>query len=158
MNKAVKGRSDGAVAVNRRARFDYEIDDTFEAGLVLEGTEVKSLREGHANIAESYVSWEDGGLYLINADIPPYTAANRFNHEPRRRRLLLMKKREIAKLADATSREGMTIVALRLYFNDRGIAKLLIGLAKGKKTIDKRETVKKRDWQKQKARLMKNLG
>jgi SsrA-binding protein len=158
MNKAVKGRSDGAVAVNRRARFDYEIDDTFEAGLVLEGTEVKSLREGHANIAESYVSHEDGGLYLINADIPPYTAANRFNHEPRRRRLLLMKKREIAKLADATAREGMTIVALRLYFNDRGLAKLQIGLAKGKKTIDKREVQKKRDWQKQKARLMTNLG
>ena len=148
----------GAVAVNRRARFDYEIEETYEAGLALTGSEVKSLREGKANIAESYVSPEDGGLYLINADIPPYGPANRFNHEPRRRRPLLLKRKEIEKLAGAVTQDGRTIVALRLYFNDRGIAKLQIGLAKGKKTVDKRETIKKRDWQKQKSRLMKNYG
>ena len=158
MSKSGKGQGDGLVAVHRRARFDYEIDETFEAGLVLEGTEVKSLRQGHANIAESYVSPEDGGLYLINADIPIYEPANRFTHEPRRRRALLMKKREIEKLGGAVSREGLTIIPLRLYFNARGIAKLQIGLAKGKKTLDKRETIKQRDWQKQKARLLKNYS
>jgi SsrA-binding protein len=147
---------DGVIAVNRRARFDYEIEETLETGLMLEGTEVKSLREGHANIAESYVSFEDDALYLINADIPPYGPANRFNHEPRRRRKLLAKRREISRLAGAIQREGRTIVPLKLYFNNRGIAKLLIGEAKGKKTIDKRETQKQRDWNKQKARLMKN--
>ncbi|MCW5723653.1 MAG: SsrA-binding protein SmpB [Maricaulaceae bacterium] len=148
----------GPIAVNRRARFDYEIEETFEAGLVLTGTEVKSLREGRANIAESYVSPEKDELYLINADIPPYGPANRFNHEPRRPRKLLMKRREIEKLAGAVTRDGRTIIPLRLYFNARGIAKLQIGLAKGKKTIDKRETIKRRDWDRQKSRLMKNYG
>ncbi|PWE17953.1 SsrA-binding protein [Marinicauda salina] len=158
MSKADKKGGDGLVAVNRRARFDYEIEETFEAGLQLVGTEVKSLRQGKANIAEAYVSPEKGALYLINSDIPLYEAGNRFNHEPRRHRKLLMHKREIEKLAGAVTRQGRTIVPLRLYFNNRGIAKLQIGLAKGKKTIDKRETKKERDWQRQKQRLMKNYG
>lgn len=148
----------GAVAVNRRARFDYEIEETFEAGLMLMGSEVKSLREGRANIAESYVSPERGEIWLINADIPPYGPANRFNHEPRRHRKLLLKKNEIEKLAGAVTRDGRTIIPLRLFFNGRGIAKLQIGLAKGKKTIDKRETIKRREWDKQKSRLLKNYG
>ncbi|WP_300529285.1 SsrA-binding protein SmpB [Maricaulis sp.] len=153
-----KPREDGAVAINRRARFDYEIEETFEAGLALVGSEVKSLREGKANIAESYVSPENDEVWLINSDIPTYGPANRFNHEPRRHRKLLLKRREIAKLQGAVAREGRTIIPLRLYFNDRGMAKLLIGLAKGKKTVDKRQTIKDRDWNKQKARLMKERG
>ncbi|WP_300542963.1 SsrA-binding protein SmpB [Maricaulis sp.] len=148
----------GAVAVNRRARFDYEIEETFEAGLMLMGSEVKSLREGRANIAESYVSPEKGEIWLINADIPPYGPANRFNHEPRRHRKLLLKKKEIAQLTGAVTRDGRTIIPLRLFFNHRGIAKLQIGLAKGKKTVDKRETIKRREWDKQKSRLLKNFG
>ena len=130
----------GLVAVNRRARFDYEIEETFEAGIQLVGTEVKSLRAGKANIAESYVSPEDSEVYLINADIPPYDHGNRFNHAPRRRRKLLLKKKEINKIAGSVAREGRTVVPLRMYFNERGIAKLQIALAKGKKTVDKRET------------------
>ncbi|WP_439636930.1 SsrA-binding protein SmpB [Oceanicaulis sp.] len=148
----------GLVAVNRRARFDYELEDTFEAGIQLLGTEVKSLRAGKANIAESYVSPEDGEIYLINADIPPYDHGNRFNHAPRRRRKLLLKKKEINKIAGSVARDGRTVVPLRMYFNERGIAKLQIALAKGKKTVDKRETKKERDWQRQKSRLMKNFG
>ncbi|WP_375549152.1 SsrA-binding protein SmpB [Oceanicaulis alexandrii] len=148
----------GLVAVNRRARFDYELEDTFEAGIQLLGTEVKSLRAGKANIAESYVSPEDSEIYLINADIPPYDHGNRFNHAPRRRRKLLLKKKEINKIAGSVARDGRTVVPLRLYFNERGIAKLQIALAKGKKTVDKRETKKERDWQRQKSRLMKNFG
>ena len=148
----------GLVAVNRRARFDYEIEDTFEAGIQLVGTEVKSLRAGKANIAESYVSPEDGEVYLINSDIPPYDHGNRFNHNPRRRRKLLLKKKEINKIAGSVAREGRTVVPLRMYFNERGIAKLQIALAKGKKTVDKRETKKERDWQRQKSRLMKTYG
>ncbi|MEP3073500.1 SsrA-binding protein SmpB [Maricaulis sp.] len=148
----------GAVAVNRRARFDYEIEETFEAGLMLMGSEVKSLREGRANIAESYVSPERGEIWLVNADIPPYGPANRFNHEPRRHRKLLLKRNEIEKLAGAVTRDGRTIIPLRLFFNNRGIAKLQIGLAKGKKTVDKRETIKRREWDKQKSRLLKNYG
>jgi len=154
-----KPRSEtGPIAVNRRARFDYEIEETFEAGLMLMGSEVKSLREGRANIAESYVSPERGEIWLINADIPPYGPANRFNHEPRRHRKLLLNKKEIDKLSGAVARDGRTIIPLKLYFNGRGIAKLEIGLAKGKKTIDKRETIKRREWDKQKSRLMKNYG
>jgi len=151
-------RTDGAVAINRRANFDYEIEETFEAGLVLTGSEVKSLREGRANIAESYVSPENDEIWLINSDIPTYGPANRFNHDPRRHRKLLLKRREIAKLQGAVAKEGRTIIALRLFFNDRGMAKILIGLARGKKTVDKRQTIKDRDWNKQKARLMKNMG
>ncbi|WP_107713296.1 SsrA-binding protein SmpB [Oceanicaulis sp.] len=153
-----KKEDNGVVAVNRRARFDYELEDTFEAGIQLVGTEVKSLRAGKANIAESYVSPEDNEIYLINADIPPYDHGNRFNHAPRRRRKLLLKKKEINKIAGSVARDGRTVVPLRMYFNERGIAKLQIALAKGKKTVDKRETKKERDWQRQKSRLMKNFG
>ena len=155
-----KKRSEGGkgVAENRRARFDYEITDTFEAGLALVGTEVKSLREGKANIAESYIAPENDELWLINADIPEYSFGNRFNHEPRRKRKLLMHRREIDRLAQAVQRQGMTIVPLKMYFNNKGIVKLLIGLARGKKLHDKRETEKKRDWQRQKARLMRKFG
>ncbi|MCT8998924.1 SsrA-binding protein SmpB [Chelativorans intermedius] len=146
------------VAENRKARFAYEVQDTLEAGLALTGTEVKSLREGQANIQESYASVEGGELWLINSYVPEYSAGNRFNHEPRRRRKLLVSRRELARLAQAVEREGMTIVPLRLYFNERGIAKLQIALARGKKLHDKRETVKKRDWSREKARLLKERG
>ncbi|RIJ15099.1 SsrA-binding protein SmpB [Henriciella mobilis] len=151
----IKGRTDGLVAENRRSRFDYHVEDTLEAGLVLEGSEVKSLRNGRANIAEAYAAVENGELWLVNADFPPYEGANQFNHDPKRRRKLLVSKREIAKLAQAVDRAGRTIVPLKLYFNDRGIAKLLIGIATGKRAPDKRETAKKRDWQRQKARILK---
>jgi len=153
-----KGDDKGLIAVNRRARFDYEIQDTFEAGLQLVGTEVKSLREGKANIAESYVSPEKGEVWLINADIPPFSHGNRYNHEPRRPRKLLLHKKEMNKLAGAVQREGLTIVPLRLFFNARGLVKLQIGLAKGKKTVDKRETKKERDWNRAKQRILKNFG
>ncbi len=155
---AEKGGNRRVVAENRRARFDYEIEDTFEAGLVLEGSEVKSLRAGKANIAESYASEEGGELYLINAYIPEYAQAGRQNHEPRRPRKLLLHKREANKLIGAVQREGMTLVPLKLYFNDRGIAKLSLALGRGKKIHDKRETERKRDWQRQKARLMREKG
>jgi len=147
--------SHGQVAENRRARYDYEILDTIEAGIVLTGTEVKSLRVGQAQIAESYASPEGDELWLINAHIPEYLQANRFNHEERRRRKLLVSKKQLAKLSSEVERSGNTIVPLKLYFNDRGMAKLLIGLAKGKKSFDKRETEKNRDWNREKARLMK---
>jgi SsrA-binding protein len=152
-NKAPAKRN---VAENRRARYEYAIGDKIEAGIVLTGTEVKALREGKANIAESYASPEDGGIWLINANIPEYSAGNRENHEPKRRRKLLLHKREIARLAQAVERKGMTLTPLRLYFNDRGVAKLELGIAEGKKLHDKRETEKKRDWQRQKARLMRD--
>ena len=145
----------GAVAENRRARYDYEILDTLEAGIVLTGTEVKSLRQGKAQITESYASPEEGELWLINAHIPEYLQANRFNHAERRRRKLLVSRRELARLANEVHRAGNTIVPLKLYFNDRGMAKLLIGLGKGKKTYDKRATEAKRDWGREKSRLMK---
>jgi len=125
---------------------------------MLHGTEVKSLRNGEANIAESYASYEDEEMWLINSYIPEYLEANRFNHQPRRRRKLLLNKREIVKLVNATDREGMTIVPLKLYFNDRGRAKLELAVARGKKNYDKRETEKKRDWQRDKARLMRERG
>ena len=143
------------VADNRKARFAYEIMDTLEAGLVLTGTEVKSLREGRSNIQESYASVEGGELWLINSYVPEYFAGNRFNHEPRRRRKLLVSKRQLARLAQSIEREGMTMVPLKLYFNERGRAKLEIAVARGKKLHDKRETSKQRDWQREKARLLK---
>jgi SsrA-binding protein len=148
----------GTVAENRRARYDYEIIDTLEAGIMLTGTEVKSLRTGKAQITESYASPEEGELWLINAHIPEYREANRFNHEERRRRKLLVSKRELARLANEVNRAGNTIVPLKLYFNDRGMAKLLIGLAKGKKHYDKRATEASRDWNREKARVMKEGG
>jgi SsrA-binding protein len=157
MTKA-KGQPRAQVAENRRARFDYAIEDSFEAGMVLTGTEVKALREGRANITESYASPEKGELWLINAYIPEYGPANRFNHPPRRPRKLLVKRRELSKLMGAVERQGRTIVPLKLYFNDRGLAKLEIALAVGKKTHDKRDAVKTRDWQRDKARLMREKG
>lgn len=146
------------VAENRKARHDYFIDETFEAGLVLTGTEVKSLRQGRANIAESYAAAEGDELWLINAHIPEYSAGNRFNHAPRRRRKLLLRRREINRLAGAVQKEGMTLVPLRIFFNARGLAKLQLGLARGKKLHDKRATQRDRDWQRQKARLMRERG
>jgi SsrA-binding protein len=143
------------VADNRKARFSYFIEDTLEAGLMLYGSEVKSLRNGRSTIAESYAYAKDGELFLVNSYIPEYTQASRFNHEPRRQRKLLVHKREAGKLAAAIQREGMTLVPLRLYFNPKGIAKIELGIAKGKKLHDKRETEKNRDWQRDKARLMR---
>jgi SsrA-binding protein len=148
----------GPVADNRRARYDYEILDTLEAGIMLTGTEVKSLRQGHAMIAESYASPEDGGLWLINAHIPEYLQANRYNHEERRKRKLLVSKKDLVRLSEGVERAGNTIVPLKLYFNERGIAKLLIGLAKGKKSYDKRDVEKNRDWNREKSRIMKEGG
>ncbi len=145
-------------AENRKARFSYEVLDTLETGLVLTGTEVKSLRGGQANIQESYASVEGGELWLINSYLPEYLQANRFNHEPRRRRKLLVSKRELARLAQGVEREGMTLVPLKIYFNDRGRAKLLLAVARGKKLHDKRETEKQRDWNREKGRLLKERG
>jgi SsrA-binding protein len=146
------------VAQNRRARHDYLIEETLEAGMVLLGTEVKSLREGRASIAEAYAAPEHGDIHLINAHIPGYRAASRFNHEPRRPRKLLLHKRERSRLIGAVQREGVTLVPLAIYFNDRGIAKLRLGIARGKRKADKREADKARDWQRQKARLMREQG
>jgi SsrA-binding protein len=146
------------IAENRKARHAYHIGETFEAGIQLAGTEVKSLRQSKANIAESYVSPERGEMWLINANIPEYLQANRFNHEPRRPRKLLLHKRQVDRLAGAVQREGMTIVPLRLYFNERGRAKLEIALAQGKKLHDKREAEKARDWQREKGRLLREKG
>ncbi|CAN7304490.1 SsrA-binding protein SmpB [Phenylobacterium sp. LjRoot219] len=146
------------IAENRRARFDYFLEQTFEAGLSLTGSEVKSLRNGRANIAESYAAVEGNQIVLINADIPPYTQANRFNHEPRRPRKLLLHRKEIERLIGAVQREGRTLVPTKLYWNDKGLAKLEIALAKGKKLHDKRDVAAERDWQRDKARLMKDHG
>ncbi|MEO0399439.1 MAG: SsrA-binding protein SmpB [Pseudomonadota bacterium] len=155
-----KKKDDGrkVVAENRRARRDYHIEDVFEAGLVLTGTEVKALREGQATIKEAYAAPEENGIWLVNANIPEYSAGNRQNHEPKRPRRLLLNKREIAKLAQAVERKGYTIAPLKLYFNERGIAKLEIGLAIGKKDHDKRNTVKERDWARQQQRLLRDRG
>jgi SsrA-binding protein len=146
------------VAENRKARHNYAIEEVMEAGIVLTGSEVKSLRAGRATIAEAYAGEEGGEIYLINANIPEYVQANRFNHEPKRRRKLLLKKREMHRLTNAIRREGMTLVPLELYFNARGIAKLALALAKGKKVHDKRETIKERDWSRQKQRLLRAKG
>ncbi len=144
-------------ADNRRARFDYELGETFEAGVMLVGTEVKALRTGKATIAESYASVErNGEIFLINANIPEYLQGNQFNHEPKRPRKLLLHAKEITKIAMGVERQGMTIVPLRIYFNEKGRAKIAIALGKGKQLHDKRETDKQRDWQREKSRLMKN--
>ena len=145
-------------AQNRKARHTYEIEETFEVGLVLLGSEVKALREGRANIAESYAKAEGAEIWLVNAHIPEYKQAGQLNHEPRRPRKLLMKKREVAKLIGSSERNGIALVPLKLYFNARGIAKLELGLGKGKKHFDKREAQKKRDWDRQKARLLREKG
>ena len=156
--KKDKSVSQRAIAENRRARFDYEIIDTFEAGIVLQGSEVKSLRTGKASIADSYASHEGGELYLINGYIPEYTQAGRFNHDTRRPRKLLMHAREIKRLIGSIQRDGLTLVPLKMYFNERGIAKLQLALGRGKKLHDKRQTQKDRDWGRQKARLMRERG
>ena len=147
------------VAENRRARFNYEIGDTYEAGIALTGSEVKSLRSGKATIAESYADTKGGELWLVNANIPEYLQAGPFNnHAPKRPRRLLLHQREIDRLATGVEREGMTIVPLKLYFNDKGRAKIEIALAKGKKLHDKRETLKKRSWEREKSRLLRVKG
>ncbi|MER2510387.1 MAG: SsrA-binding protein SmpB [Amaricoccus sp.] len=146
------------VAENRKARHNYFIEDDLEAGIMLEGSEVKSLRTGKANIAESYATVEQGELWLINGYIPAYDRARSFGHDERRRRKLLVNKRELSRLWQGIGREGMTLVPLKLYFNERGIAKLQLGIAKGKKMADKRETDKKRDWEREKARLLRARG
>ena len=155
-----KKKDDGTkiIADNRKARFAYAIEDSLEAGIMLVGSEVKSLRGGKSTIAESYAQAKDGELFLVNAYIPEYTQASRFNHEPRRVRKLLVHKREAAKLAAAIQREGMTLIPLKMYFNAKGRAKVELGIAKGKKLHDKRETEKKRDWARDKARLLRNRG
>jgi SsrA-binding protein len=146
------------IADNRRGRYDYEIVETFEAGLSLTGTEVKSLRSSRATIAESYAGPSGEEFFLFNCNIPEYLQANRFNHEPRRPRRLLLHKKEISKLIGGVQREGMTVIPLKLYFNEKGRAKLQIALARGKKLHDKRETEKKRDWQRDQARIMRDRG
>jgi len=146
------------VADNRKARFHYEITDTVEAGIALTGTEVKSLRSGKATIGESFAGPSGEDLVLYNAYIPEYLQANRFNHEPKRPRKLLLHRREIDKLIGATQRQGYTVVPLRIYFNDRGRAKVELGLGRGKQLHDKRETEKKRDWAREKSRLLKEKG
>ena len=143
------------IADNRRARFDFAIESDIEAGIVLTGSEVKSLRQGGSNIAESYASVEGGELWLINGYIAPYRQAKTWGHDERRRRKLLVSRKELARLWSATAREGMTIVPLKLYFNERGMVKLKLGVAKGKSHADKRETSAKRDWDRQKRRLLK---
>ena len=146
------------LAENRRAKFDYFLEDFVEAGIQLLGTEIKALRDGRANIAESYVSPEGRDLVLINADIPPYKQANRFNHEPRRHRKLLLHRKQIDKLIGAVQRDGQTIIPVRLYLNEAGKAKIEIAMAKGKKLHDKRQATADRDWARDKARLMKERG
>jgi len=153
-----KKKEDGSklIADNRKARYAYAIGETLEAGIMLVGSEVKSLRTGKTTIGESYAHAKDGEIWLVNSYIPEYTKASRFNHEPKRSRKLLVHKREAERLAAAIQREGMTLIPLKLYFNAKGVAKLELGVAKGKKLHDKRETEKQRDWQRDKARLMRD--
>ena len=146
------------VAANRKARYSYFIEDTVEAGLMLTGTEVKSLRAGRASIGESYAAPADGALWLFNADISEYKGGNRHNHEPRRPRKLLLHKREMEKLLGRSQQSGMTLVPLKLYFNERGIAKLELAVGRGKRQYDKRHTIKERDWQREKQRLVRAKG
>ena len=145
----------GRIAENRKARYNYEIKEKIQAGIILTGTEVKSLRLGKASISESYASETNGKLFLINSNIPMYEAANNFNHEPTRQRELLVSKKERNKLLGLIKKEGVTLVPLSLYFNQKGLAKIDIGIAKGKKKEDKRESIKLRDWNRQKSRIMK---
>jgi len=146
------------IAENRRARYDYFLEQTFEAGLSLTGTEVKALRLGRANIAESYAATEGDEIVLINAYIPEYGPANRFNHEPRRPRKLLLHRREIDKMMGAVNRDGRTLIPTKLYFNDKGRVKLELALAKGKKAHDKREVAAERDWKREQGRLLRDRG
>jgi SsrA-binding protein len=146
------------IAENRKARFNYEIGEVVEAGIALTGTEVKSLRQGRATIAESYADARNGEIWLVNANIPEYLQASRFNHAPKRPRKLLLHRREIDKLAAAVEREGMTIIPLKMFFNEKGRAKIEIALGRGKKLHDKRESEKKRSWEREKGRLMRLKG
>jgi SsrA-binding protein len=146
------------VADNRKARFNYEIGEVFEAGIALTGTEVKSLRQGKATIAESYADAHQGEIWLVNANIPEYLQGGRFNHAPKRRRKLLLHQRQIQKLSGAVDRDGMTLVPLKLYFNEKGRAKIELALAKGKKLFDKRQTEKKRSWDRERGRLLRAKG
>ena len=145
-------------AQNRKARYNYTIEERLEVGIVLHGSEVKSLREGRATISESYATEQANELFLINSYIPEYKQAGQYNHEPRRPRKLLLHRRQIGKLIGAIQREGMTLIPLKLYFNNRGIAKLELGLAKGKRLYDKRQSEKKKDWDRQKARVLREKG
>lgn len=145
-------------AQNRRARFDYAILDVLEAGIMLTGSEVKSIRDGKASINESYAGEMDGALYLFNANIPEYVQANKFNHEPKRPRKLLVRRREMVKLLNGITRKGLTLVALSVYFNEKGRAKVELALAKGKNVADKRETIKDRDWKRDQSRLLRDRG
>ena len=147
-----------SVAENRRARYDYFIDQVFEAGIVLTGTEVKSLRFGEGSITESYAEVKNDEVWLVNSNVPEFSHGNRFNHEPKRPRKLLLKEREIAKMHGAVAREGMTLVPLSIYFNGKGRAKVELALARGKKAHDKRETIKERDWKREQSRLMRQHG
>jgi SsrA-binding protein len=153
-----KPRTFKIIADNRKARFNYEIGEVVEAGIALTGTEVKSLRQGKANIAESYADAKGGEIWLVNSNIPEYLQASRFNHAPKRPRKLLLHRRQIDKLAVAVDREGMTIVPLKLFFNDKGRAKIEIALGRGKKLHDKRQTEKKRSWERERGRLMRDKG
>jgi SsrA-binding protein len=146
------------VAENRRARFEYFLEDFFEAGIALTGTEVKSLRFGEGSIAESYAEVKDGQVWLVNANVPEFSHGNRFNHEPKRPRKLLLHERQIEKMHKALSREGMTLIPLSIYFNPRGRAKVELALAKGKKMHDKRDTQKERDWKREQGRLLRDRG
>jgi SsrA-binding protein len=154
-SKTSGASSGGTIANNRKARFEYAVEDELEAGIVLTGTEVKSLRKGKANIADAYAVEKDGEIWLLNAYIAEYDAGNRFNHEPLRHRKLLLHKKQIKKLLGRLKVRGVTIVPLSFYFNARGIAKIKLAVATGKKTYEKRETIKKRDWQRDKARIMR---
>jgi SsrA-binding protein len=158
MSKQPENPNYKVIAENRRARFDYAIESDLEVGIILEGSEVKSLRAGGSNIAESYAEVKDGELWLVNSYIAPYKQAKTFQHEEKRRRKLLASKRELSRMWNATDREGMTLVPLVMYFNHKGFVKLKIGVAKGKKKQDKRETSAKRDWNRQKQRLLKQNG
>ncbi len=155
---AEKAPAQRPIAQNKRARYDYFIEETIEAGIMLAGTEVKTLRQGQASLSESWAGQRDGALWLNNCYIPEYSNSAHNNHEPRRPRKLLLHKREMNKLMGATARKGATIVTISLYFNDRGIAKVLLGVARGKRKVDKRQTTKDRDWQRQKARVMRDRG
>jgi len=155
--KAMAGHTAGStVALNRKARFEYTVEEEFEAGIVLTGTEVKSLRAGKANIADAYASAKEGeGIWLVNAYIAEYGHGNQFNHDPKRPRKLLLHKKQISKLVGRLKVRGVTLVPLSLYFNKRGLAKLKLGIAIGKKVYEKRDTIKKRDWERDKARIMR---
>ena len=146
------------VAENRRARFDYAIDEVFEAGIALQGTEVKSLRFGEGSITESYAEVRDGQVWLVNSNVPEFSHGNRFNHEPKRPRKLLLHERKIEKMHGAVARKGMTLVPLSVYFNGQGRAKVELALAKGKNAADKRDTIKERDWKREQSRLMRDKG